>query len=507
VSDILEKKSPQANPDRYFRTDHIKNNLKSHSVRGGGVMLLHQFSRLFLQIGSTIVLARMLTPEDYGLVGMVKATTGFIDLFRNLGLNTATVQQDEIDHSQVSTIFWINLAVSVLVAGLTIALAPLVAWFYQESRLISITLVLASVFIFSGFGLQHQALLDRQMRYRALAVIDLTAQILSISIGIVAAVLGAGYWALVWMLLAAAIVNTIGAWLQCGWRPGRPRWDGEIKKMLSFGGGLTSTNIINYFNRNLDNILIGKYWGAQELGLYSRAYQLLMIPLLSINAPLRTVAVNTLSRLVDSPERYRRVYLRMLEKILMVTMPAVAFLVVTTDWIVLLLLGPQWSEVSNIFRWFSFSAFVQPVEYTTGWLLISQGRTWEMFRFWLLTGAITVTSFFVGLPWRSSGVAAAYSLTGLFLSTPLLYWFVGRRGPIRTSDFYRSIGPSLLASCCVGVALLMFRHIFPAIDPLIGLILAFGLAIGSASVAFMILPSGRIALQDWQNVISLIFKK
>lgn len=505
--EIFKINSSPSNPDKYFNTDHIKGDLKSRSVRGGSITVIHQMGKLFLQIGSTIVLARMLTPEDYGLVGMVKATTGLIDLFRNLGLNTATIQKEEINHTQVSTLFWINLGVSLFVTALTIALAPMIAWFYNEPRLVPITLVLAIAFIFNGISLQHAALLSRQMRYRALAVNDLFSQTISISIGIIAALWGAKYWALVWIIVSNSLITAIGIWYQCGWRPGWPKWNQDVRAMLSFGGGLTSTNFINYLTRNFDNILIGKYWGAQELGLYSRAYQLLMIPLLSINAPLRTVAVNMLSRLVDSPDRYRKAYLQMLDKILMVTMPFVAFLVVTTDWLVFILLGPEWSDVSNIFRWFSLAALVQPIEYTIGWLLISQGRTWEMFRFWLLTGAITVAAFVMGLPWKSSGVAAAYSLTGLFFITPLRYWFIGRSGLIQTRDFYHTSRLSLFATGCVFLVLLAFRQWVVISNPVIGLMIAFILTVGTALLAFAVLPSGRIALQDWKDLLTLIVRK
>ncbi|PSF38674.1 lipopolysaccharide biosynthesis protein [Aphanothece hegewaldii CCALA 016] len=505
MSEISEQNTSHF--EQYFCTKKIKENLKTRSIRGGTITILQQLAKLMLQIGSTMILARMLTPEDYGLVGMVKATTGFIELFRNLGLNTATIQREEINHHQVSTLFWINLGVSMVSAVVTIALAPVIAWFFGETRLVSITLALSVCFIFSGIGSQHAALMSRQMRYRSLAVLDLIAQVISLGVGIIAAWFGAKYWALILITITNSIILAFGFWLQCGWRPGLPHWNLEVKAMLLFGGGLTSTNVINYLTRNFDNILIGKYWGAQELGLYSRAYQLLMMPLLSINAPLRVVAVNTLSRLVDSPQRYRQTYLRMLEKIIMVTMPFVAFLVVTADWMVLILLGPKWSAVSDIFRWFSFSAFVQPIEYTTGWLLISQGRTWEMFRFWLFTGGITVAAFIGGLPWKSSGVAAAYSITGLLINTPLQYWFIGRSGPIRMGDFYRTSRPSLFATGCVFLVLFAFRQEVTISNPLFGLVIAFILSVGTALLAFAVLPSGRLALQDWRNVLTLIIKK
>lgn len=500
-------KSSKSNQDSLFRTDHLNTDLKRRSVRGGMITIVQQIAKMALQIGSTIVLARLLTPEDYGLVGMVKAVTGFIELFKHLGLNTATIQKAEINHSQVSTLFWINIGVSVFLAGLTALLAPLIASFYNEPRLIPIMIVLAFGYIFSGIGTQHYALVSRQMRYRTLAINDMSSLVIGIIVAIIAAWFGAQYWALILMNLTIALISSIGIWLVSGWRPGLPHWNSEIKTMLAFGGGLTGSNIVSYLSSNIDNILIGKYWGAEELGLYTRAYQLLVLPLFSINGTIRNVAINTLSRLVDSPQRFRTVYLRILEKVIMLAMPLVALLLITSDWLVLIVLGPQWSDVSNIFRWFSFSALIQPVNYTMGWLLISQGRTWEMFRFWTLTNTISVIAIIVGLPWKSSGVAAAYSLAGLCLKTPLLYWYVGKHSPVRTSDFYRTMIPSLCAAFCTILTLLAFRQWVEISNPFIGLTISFTITIATALTVFAIFPSGRLALEDWKNLVSLISSK
>lgn len=499
--------SSTANRDHLFRTDHLQGDLKRRSVRGGMITITQQVAKMALQIGSTIVLARLLTPEDYGLVGMVKAVTGFIELFKHLGLNTATIQKAEINHSQVSTLFWINIGLSVFLAGLTALVAPLIALFYNEPRLISIVIALALGYIFSGIGTQHYALVSRQMRYRTLAINDMSSLVIGIMVAIIAAWFGAQYWALVLMNLTIPLVSSIGIWLVSGWRPGWPHWNSEIKAMLAFGGGLTGSNIVTYFSKNIDNVLIGKYWGAEELGLYTRAFQLLVLPLFSINGTIRSVAINALSRLVESPERYRKAYIRILEKIIMLAMPLVAFLLVTSDWLVSILLGSQWSGVSNIFRWFSFSALILPVNYTMGWLLISQGRTWEMFRLWTLTSGILVIAIIIGLPWKSTGVAAAYSLAGLCLKTPLLYWYVGKRSPVRTSDFYRTMIPSLCAAFCTILTLLAFRQWIEITNLFMGVIIALIITIVTALTVFAILPSGRLALQDWKNMLILILKK
>lgn len=501
----FKKDSSNTNSDRHFRTDHLKSDLRGRSIRGGAVTVMAQVCGFLLQMGSTIVLARLLTPQDYGLVGMVTAVTGFIALFKDLGLSMATVQRAEINHSQVSTLFWVNIALSLFLTVVTAALAPTIAWFYSEPRLIWITLVLASGYIFSGLGVQHAALLNRQMRYRALVITDMIALVVSIAVAIVSAWFGASYWALVLMPITKGLVNSAGDWIMCGWRPGRPNWRSSgVGSMLAFGSNLTGSQTITYLCRNLDNVLIGRYWGSQELGLYAKAYQLLVLPLIAINSPIRNVAIPTLSRLVDSPERYKQAYLRILEKIVMLTMPIVAYLIATSDWLVLFLLGPQWSEASQIFRLLSIIAFVQPVGYTIGWLFISQGRTWEMFKFGMMNGAITIASIIVGLPWGAAGVAATFSITGLCIITPLSYWYVGSAGPIRTGDFYRTMAPSLCASLCALLVLFAFRQWVEVSNPLIGLTIALMITAGITLSVFTILPSGRLALQDFRSLLALL---
>src|SRR5436853_6020438 len=209
--------------------------------------------------------------------------------------------------------------------------------------------------------------------------------------------------------------------------------------MLSYCGNLTGYNFTNYFARNLDNALIGKFLGAYQLGVYSRAYQMLLMPMAQINNPLVAVAVPALSRLADSPERYRMAYLKIVEKIAMITMPGVVFMIAMSDWLVLLLLGPQWREAGRIFMLLGVAAVIQPVTKTVPWLFTTQGRSRELLRWGFISSAIAVISIIAGLRWGSTGVAAAYATTDLCLTTPLLFWYVGRRGPVRTADFYRTI--------------------------------------------------------------------
>src|SRR5438046_2896514 len=184
------------------------------------------------------------------------------------------------------------------------------------------------------------------------------------------------------------LVTVAGVWTACKWRPGLPTRGAGVRSMLAYGGNLTGFNVMTFFARNLDNALIGKFWGAYQLGVYSRAYQMLLMPMQQINAPFAAVAVPALSRLSDSPERYRAAYLKILQKIAMLTMPLVAFMIATSDWLVLFLLGAKWQEAGRIFMLLGIAAIIQPVTKTTWWLFSTQGRTRDLFHWAIISWAI-----------------------------------------------------------------------------------------------------------------------
>ncbi len=417
--------SEESFQNNFFDTEHLKADLKGRSVRGGAVTMAAQGVRFFLQIGSTVVLARLLTPQDFGLIAMVTAVTGFVMMFKDMGLSMATVQRAEVNHNQISTLFWINVILSLGVMLVTAALAPAIAWFYGEPRLTWITLALAGAFIFGGFTIQHQALLRRQMRFGTLAIIG----IISMSVGIVAAIIaawyGAGYWALVIMQLAGSIAGAIAVWLACGWRPSLPVRRSGVREMLAFGGNLTGFNFVNYFARNADNLLIGKFWGTGSLGLYSKAYSLLTFPLRQLNAPLSAVAIPALSRLQDSPEQFRKYYLKVISLICFITMPGVVFMIVMSKEIILIILGQQWVDASSIFSILGISALIQPIYNTQGWLHVSIGRTDRMLRWGLVGSTVIVISFLIGIPFGAMGVALCYTIATYLIVGPCL-WYAGK---------------------------------------------------------------------------------
>jgi PST family polysaccharide transporter len=480
---------------RLFETDHLVRDLKARSVRGGVAALGAQAGKLLLQLAATVVLARLLTPSDYGLFAMAAVVTGFLKLFHDLGLSVATVQREAITHREVTALFWLNAALGLGIALAALALAPLVAWFFDEPRLAPVVAALALAFLLGGASVQHQALLRRQMRFGRVAVVETGAMLLGTAAGIGAAAAGLRYWSLVVMQLATSAATLALALALCPWLPGRPRGGAGIRGLVGFGAHLMGFGVVNYLGKAVDAALLGWRWGTAPVGLFGNAQRLMQLPLTQLNAPVAQVALPALSRIAHDPGRYRAAYLRLVDKLLLLAMPGVACLVATADWLVALLLGPQWAESGRLFAILGIGALVEPLCATTGWLLISQGRSREM----LLAGACDAALRFglvaLALPWGATGVALAV-VARLAVTAPLSFLIAGRRGPVSARDIARTLVAPGAASCAAFAAAAAVRWLMGPEAPLRGLLVASAAAAGAALVVLYATRSGRCALRD-----------
>lgn len=453
-----------------------------------------------LKMASTAVLARLLTPEDYGIVGMTAVVTGFIHLFQDIGLSEATIQSPSVNHKQVSTLFWINGALGLGLALLTILIAPVIAAFYSEPRVTGVMVALSGNFLISSLGVQHQALLKRQMKFKAIAWITVISMAFGTIIGIVAAFMGAKYWALVVMFLGQSASYTVGSWMTCGWKPGWPHRYSGVNKMLRFGGNVTGFQTVNYFSRNLDNILIGRVWGSSALGLYSKAYQLLLLPIVQINTPVTSVAMPVLSRLQDDPEKYKRYYFKAISLITSVGMPIVCFLFATADKIVLLMLGDQWGEAIPIFRFLAPAALVGTYNVAPGWAYRTLGRVDRQFREGLITSFINLLIFAFSVPYGVLAVAAAYGLSRPFMSVFVISYCY--RGTFLTGkDLIESICRPLASSVIAGIITFAIgKHFSNELLILKIAVLAIAFT-GSYFLIMLLVPGGKKNLLDTLSLL------
>jgi PST family polysaccharide transporter len=480
---------------RFFETDHLVADLKGRSVRGGVASIGTQLLKLALQLGATVSLARLLTPQDYGLFGMAAVFTGFLGLFNDLGLSVATVQRAEITHREVSALFWLNAALGLLVAVVALALAPVVAWFYGEPGLAPVVAALAFTFLLAGLAVQHQAILRRQMRFGRIALVETLAILVGTLAGIGGAAGGLGVWALVLMQVVNVGVTLFLSFALCRWMPGRPRRNADVRGLLRFGLQMFGFNAVNYLGKSVDPMLLGWRWGAVPVGFFTNARRLMQLPITQLNAPVTAVAVPALSRIPGDPERYRAAYLRLVEKLLLVAVPGVAYLIVVSDWLVAVLLGPQWAESARLFAILGIAALFEPLCNSAGWLLISQGRSREMLAAGACDAAVRFGLVAVALPFGATGVAVAV-VARLVVIFPVCLLVAGRRGPVRALDMARTLVAPGAAALAGAAAALLARLMVGAASPVLGLLLSAAAAAPVALLVLWVTRSGRRALRD-----------
>lgn len=400
-------------------------NLGDAAARGTGLTLGAQLIRSFFQFGSLIVLARILSPEDFGVVASVTAIVGIADILRDFGLSSAAIQAKTLSNDERTNLFWANVGFGTLCALLTIAAAPLIERIYGDDALGPIVVALAVVFVISGINTQFNAELARSLRFPALVIADLCGQALGIVLAIVLAVLGAGYWAIIAQQIATAVIIMIINVAMCRWRPGLPRRSVSIRRFFRFGGGVFGSQVIAYLTRNIDNVAIGAYWGSATLGLYSRAYQLLMTPLNQINAPLTRVALPILSRVQDDDVVFAR-YLKKAQLVgCYVTATVFALFAALAGPIVAVLFGPKWHAVAPIFAVLSVGGIFRSIEQVSYWIFLARGKTGAQFRLYLYSRPVLIGMILAGLPWGALGVAVGCS-AGYILYWAVSLWQVGR---------------------------------------------------------------------------------
>lgn len=412
--------------------------LKQLTIRGGLARLSAQAANILIRGGSLMILARLLGPKDFGLVGMVTAFTGILLLLRDFGLSSAAIQRATVTEEQISTLFWVNLLVGTLLGLLTVAMAPLVAAFYHEPRLFAVTVALALGFIFNAAGVQHSALLQRQMRFTTMAVIGILSLIVGTAIAIAGAKAGYGYWALVAMTVTIPLAVTLGSWLTTGWVPGMPQRGTGIRSMLRFGGTVSLNSLVAYFAYNADKILIGRFWGSSVLGIYGRAYQLTNIPTENLNAAVGEVAFAALSRLQDDPIRLRSYFLKGYSLVLAMTLPLTIACTVFANDVVFVILGPKWMDAVVIFRLLAPTIMIFALINPMGWLLLSLGLVRRSLNIALVFSPTLIAGYLLGLPYGPNGVAFAYSVVMALWVVPFIAWCV-RGTAVSLGDVLRAL--------------------------------------------------------------------
>ncbi|MDY0910384.1 lipopolysaccharide biosynthesis protein [Microbacterium sp. CFBP9034] len=402
--------------------------LGESASRGAAVTIAGQVIRIVVQLGGIMILARLLTPADYGLLAMVTAIIGVGELVRDFGLSSAAIQVKHLTAGQKSNLFWINSSIGAALMLVTIGMSWLIAAFYGDDRLQPIAAALSVTFLLNGLSTQFRADLSRSLRFGRLVVIETSAQVIALAAGLALAFAGAGYWALVAQQIAQTLAAIVLLLILTGWFPGWVSRREQMRGLLAYGVNMFGTQVLNYASRNVDSIVIGARFGAADLGLYNRAFQLMMLPLQQLNAPSTRVALPVLSRIQDDRARYAA-FLTFGQSALLTAVGALlALLGAQAESVITIMLGDQWLETIPIFRILLIAGFFQAAGYAAYWVFLSKGLMRQNLHYALVTRPLMIVAIIVGSIWGMTGVAIAYSACAALMWPLVLLWIH------RTSD-------------------------------------------------------------------------
>ncbi|MFT3798209.1 lipopolysaccharide biosynthesis protein [Microbacterium sp.] len=384
------------------------------AARGASITLFAQLYKAALQLVATMVLARMLSPDDFGLIAMVLSVIGISEIFRDFGLSSAAIQAKSVSTAERTNLFWANTGLGVSSAVVVAVSAPLIAMLYADARVTPVVVALAGSFVLSGMVTQYTADMSRRLMFRKMAIIEMVSPTIALGIAVVMALMGAGYWALVVQQLVSLAVLLALSVAAARWWPGVPRRDVSIRHFMKYGVALFGTQVIAYLTKNIDNIAIGVAWGATPLGYYDRAYQLLMAPLRQINAPMTRVALPVLSRVHDDPVRFERYLLRAQIVGGYVTATVFALAASLAKDIVLIVFGADWLPIVPIFTILALGGVLRAVSQISYWIFLASGHPGAQLKMYLVTRPLMILVIVAGVPWGAMGVAVgstvAYSL-------------------------------------------------------------------------------------------------
>jgi len=433
--------------------------LRGVAMRGASIRLLAESSTYLVQLAGVTVLARLLVPSDFGLVAVVTTFSIFFASIGQIGFPEAILQREEINHRDASNLFWINLALSTLLTLAFAAAGPLLAKLYADPRISRIAVVTSLSIFFTGTSVVHLALLDRRMHFVAVSANTIISRVLSVVLSVLLAWAGWGYWALVGAVIAQPVAASVGAWLFCRWGPSLPRRADGTPSLVFFAMNVSGVASLNYWTRNMDNLLVGWRFGPGPLGFYKKAYDLFVLPANQLFSTF-PVAVSTLSRLARDPVQYRRHFLGGLSALALVGMGAAGVLTFVGRDLVRLILGPAWGTAGWIFTFFAPGIGILLIYKATSMIHLSIGTSMRFLRWTVIELVVTGVLFLLALPWGPTGVAVAWTASFWILFIPA-FRYAGKPIQLEATAVIRSTWRYLAASLLAGCGCAYFTRYAP----------------------------------------------
>jgi O-antigen/teichoic acid export membrane protein len=433
--------------------------LKEKTVTGVKWSAIGQFGVQGSTMLGSIILARLLAPNEFGLMAMITVLVGFANVFTNFGFGSALVQKKEISNLDLSSVFWVNVVIGILLTVLFIVLAPVFAWFYNEPSLKPLTILISFNFIFSSLNIVQGAILSRNMDFRSSALISIVAIVISFSVGLFLAIKGFGVWSLAWQGIINNFLNTLLHWFVSPWRPQRIFDKNAIIGMSRFSFHLFALGVFEYISANIDSVLIGKYLNKKQLGEYNRAFAFLMLPVINISSVLARVIMPSLSKIQDEKNKVSEAYFMASGMLTLIVFPMMIGLCIVADPLVKVVFGVKWMDMIPMVQIFTIIGIVSSLNALNDSVVISQGKTNLLFKLAPYEKTTLIAGSFIGLYWGVYGVIIAKALSLLFFTVPK-FIILGKSIEVSLSTIIKRLIPSLSMAVGMGLILLMVKYLF-----------------------------------------------
>ncbi|MCG9892948.1 MAG: MOP flippase family protein [Thermosynechococcaceae cyanobacterium MS004] len=435
------------------------------------------FTIAVIQFFQLALLARLLEPNDFGLMAMLMVVIGFANAFADMGISNAIIHHQSVSRTQLSSLYWLNILAGIVVCLLVIALSPIIAQFYHEPRLTRLMLWAALIFLITPFGQQFQVLFQKNLKFQLLAVSDVISAIIGFVVSVLAALHGQGVLALIWGQLTTAACRS-GLLMFLGWSTWRPSLYLNLRDLggfVSFGLYQMAERSINYFAWNMDKLLIGRLLGATSLGVYNVAYQLMVRPFMVLNPILTRVAFPVFASIQNDNRRLSRGYIKLSQIIAFANCPIYFCMFALAQPLILLLLGSQWQPAIPVFQILVWLGALYSLGNPLGSLLLAKGRA--DLGFWInLSGLIVYAiAILVGSQWGIMGVTWALLLSNALILIPIDFWIRWVLVKMRPDDYMIRIAPFVLLST---VLMLGMMTIYPVLPGVLWLKLVFSVVFG-----------------------------
>lgn len=367
--------------------------------------MLAQVARIIIQMLQVFILARLIAPESYGLVAMATAFTGIAGILRDFGLSTAAIRRADLSAQQRTNLFWLNAASGAVLAVLVFGLSWPIASFFDEPDLVILVQWISLAYLMSGVTAQFRVAISRDLRFKALALCDVAPSIIALLAAVPVAMAGYSLAALVVLQLALPASDLLFSVSLARWKPGLPRRTSGMRDLLSFGISFAFTQILSYVTRNVDTIIIGRLWGAVPLGLYNRAFQLSVVPINQVNAPMTKVALPVLARVVHDPARLAR-GLRSAQLVACYfSATGLCIAAGLSGPLIEVFLGEQWAGAAPLFAILALSSVFRSIQQIANWLQVAMGSSRSLLISNLIGQPLIIVLIAAGIPWGAVGIA------------------------------------------------------------------------------------------------------